>query len=70
MDRFNKMVNQAMQMYPNWRYGQTLFNILYSVAPYIANEIRGTNIDPFYVDDEERIKKFFEFIYKKGLTNK
>ena len=30
------------------RYGQTYFNLLYEFRPEIADQIRGTNLDPFY----------------------
>lgn len=39
-----------------WRQGQLYFNALYDVDPELANEVRGTTIDPFYLDD--RIESF------------
>lgn len=39
------------------RYGQCLFNTLYDLDSELANKIRGTNNDPFYLD--EKIPKFF-----------
>mgnify|MGYP000932282889 FL=1 len=35
-----------------WRQGQLYFNALYDVDPELANEVRGTTIDPFYRDDK------------------
>jgi len=32
------------------RLGQTWFNELYNINPELANEIRATELDPFYVD--------------------
>lgn len=32
-----------------WRYGQAMFNHLAAVRPDLANAIRGTDKDPFYV---------------------
>jgi len=32
------------------RKGQALFNYLYDVHPNLADEIRGTIIDPFHID--------------------
>lgn len=32
------------------RWGQFLFNALHDYDPSLANEIRGTENDPFYVD--------------------
>lgn len=34
----------------DWRYGQTCFNVLYSLDEDLANSIRGTALDPFYED--------------------
>jgi len=50
----------------NWRYGQFLFNTLYDMYPEVANEIRGTDKDPFYADKatDERVQKFFKYLYK------
>jgi hypothetical protein len=35
-----------------WRAGQALFNAISLVAPELANEIRGTELDPFYRNDK------------------
>ena len=34
----------------HWRRGQTVFNTLYELYPDIADDIRGTQLDPFYND--------------------
>lgn len=39
-----------------WRYGQTCFNVLYELDPELANQIRGTDLDPFHLD--ERVPEF------------
>lgn len=39
----------------DWRMGQAYFNALYALYPDTANEIRGTDLDPFY--HSERIIK-------------
>ena len=33
-----------------WRYGQTLMNVLYDVWPEKYNEIKGTSYDCFYTN--------------------
>lgn len=33
-----------------WRYGQAMFNHLVAVRPELAEQIRGTDRDPFYVE--------------------
>lgn len=34
-----------------WRYGQTFFNLLWRKERILAEEIRGTKLDPFYLDE-------------------
>lgn len=43
-----------------WREGQAYFNYLYEDKPKLADEIRGTNLDPFYQDDN--IESFIKFL--------
>ena len=38
-----------------WRKGQTLFNALYEIYPELADEMRGTQFDPFYDDSRFHI---------------
>ena len=42
-----------------WRPGQCLFNAIYTINSQIANELRGTKLDPFHNDDIiEKCKQF------------
>jgi hypothetical protein len=34
------------------RRGQTFFNLLYQIAPKIANEVKGTEIDCYHADSK------------------
>lgn len=45
---------------PDWRMGQTYFNVLSQVRPDLAELVRGTELDPFYQDD--RVVGFLEFV--------
>lgn len=57
------------------RFGQAAFNVLREVDPVLAEEIRGTDLDPFY--DEicfesvefktklDILDKFFEFLQER-----
>lgn len=36
----------------NWRYGQALMNVLYSVWPEKYNEITQSGDDPYYREDQ------------------
>lgn len=47
------------------RIGQAYFNALYEIYPEVAELVRGTPSDPFYVKDDkskEGLNKFFEII--------
>ena len=39
------------KLHPEWRYGQTVFNVMYDLYPEKANKYRGSSIDPFHNDD-------------------
>lgn len=47
---------------PDIRVGQYLFNYLYQINPDLADLIRGTENDPFYLDNDDRISKFWKFV--------
>lgn len=46
------------------RYGQAMFNHLHEVRPDLAEAVRSTDKDPFYVErlDDPRWDKFVEFL--------
>lgn len=44
----------------DWRYGQTCFNVLFSIEPELANSIRGTELDPFH--DDKRVPEFLAWL--------
>lgn len=37
--------------HPEWRGGQAAFNTLREIRPELAEELRGTEFDPFYRDE-------------------
>jgi hypothetical protein len=47
---------------PNWRWGQTLFNVAYELDREWADNMRGTLADPFHMNDraDEFILKWIE----------
>lgn len=47
-EEFNKETAKRYHTVGDERYGQAFFNVLYQVRPEIADEIRGTSLDPFY----------------------
>lgn len=50
---FSHMVSVRQQENPSWRFGQTVFNVLFEFRPEKAEEIRTTKLDPFYRKDED-----------------
>ena len=54
---------------PEYRWGQALFNSYHEIAPDLANQIRGTDKDPFYASGkkDESVFKFFEFLHENNV---
>lgn len=54
-----------------WRYGQTVFNTMYTLHPNVAQKYCGSPIDPFHNDDsvDEFIAKCFEDINEENDEN-
>lgn len=48
---------------PDWRAGQTYFNVLTTSRSHIAEEIRGTMFDPFY--DNSVIPEFLAMVFAR-----
>lgn len=65
VELFIKAVEEN-NMFSAWRKGQCLFNALNRTFPKMANEIRGTDADPFYVD--EKIGLFLDTIMDEDAT--
>jgi len=61
-----KLIAKDYQLYPEHRKGQRAFNTLCSLQPRLANEVRGTDIDPFYSD--ERLKVFIPWATKQLMA--
>lgn len=57
---FVQTYQRALNENPEWRPGQTLFNVLHRARPELAEEIRGTWRDPFY--DDSRTTKCWEYL--------
>jgi len=55
-----KKANQLMKMFPTFRYGQALFGVLEDMDKEMADEIRGTGLDPFY--DDKNVPAFLGYV--------
>lgn len=57
---------EKIRRYYKWRYGQALFNALSNVRPQLAEEIRGTPLDPFHVNEMKDVPdELFEMLEER-----
>ncbi len=47
-DQYWQRVEQAIRDHPEWRTGQAAFNVLFIHRRDLSEQIRGTELDPFY----------------------
>jgi len=59
----------AADQNPSWRWGQTLFNTLYNLEPELANEIRSTELDTFYMTEQSHTEQMFWLWLATKLPN-
>lgn len=50
------------------RFGQALYNIVYSEFPEIVSQVQGTELDPFY--DDSNIESFLDYLSSHGILTK
>lgn len=55
-------VNKALYEYRSWRIGQAYFNVLHRVRPTLANHIRATRLDPFYLNTPLACQSFLDWL--------
>ena len=58
---YDAKVLQSIVGHPQWRLGQTLFNVLSDVRPDLAQQVRGTEHDPFYKASND-LELFYAFL--------
>lgn len=61
-DEYLNDVDRTNTRHPEWRYGQTLFNVLHVHRPDLSEKVRGTKIDPFYKYTYNAIHPFLTFV--------
>lgn len=67
-DSYEEYFQKAIKVYgeksPEWRWGQTLFNVLWTIRPDLCDRVHMANTDgskdPFY--DNTKAAGFLEFI--------
>lgn len=50
-EEYQRQVSEVDAAIPEWRTGQTAFNVLYDIRPELADAVRATELDPFYQDE-------------------
>lgn len=60
MEMLARRVAATMRAHPSWRYGQTWFNVVHGMYPEIAEKVRASALDPFYVD--ALVPVFLDFV--------
>lgn len=48
------------RLHPEWRWGQTLFNVTSNLYPDLANKVQGTMYDPF--NQDSRADGFLDWV--------
>lgn len=51
VETVKKFARRMQTINPQYRAGQSFFNALYIMHPEIADNIRGSTVDPYYQDD-------------------
>jgi len=67
MNRYDKFKIKAFEnerLHLEWRKGQNFFNTLSDEYPELAEEVRGTPLDPFYKFDDE-LAPFLHWLGKR-----
>lgn len=54
------LVNRMKAEHPEWRAGQTYFNVLRDTRPDLSEKIRTTGLDPFH--DDRNIVAFMAWV--------
>jgi len=57
--------SKILEVLPGMRPGQVLFNTLAHMDMDLANQIRGTDADPYY--DDANLPKFYERVINGSL---
>lgn len=58
-DDYLRQVWTVQREQPEWRPGQTYFNVLHAVRPDLSAQVRASRLDPFYMN--HRIDAFLEW---------
>ena len=59
IEQYFDIVSEARRDNPSWRDGQIFFNVLAAFRPDLSEQIRGTELDPFY---DHNISAFFVWL--------
>lgn len=63
MNRYLAAVLREQEAHPEWRWGQTHYNVLFEFDPTAATAIEDAGLDPFYHEDRVRPMRAFLSTY-------
>ena len=55
---FLAKLSEYWEQHPNQRFGQAAFNLMWELAPNLADHFRATSLDPFY--KSEKVAEFVD----------
>lgn len=62
----NDLIVENAFKHPSWRYGQNVFNSMYRLVGDLAEEVRGTELDPYYWErNDERFIDFWDWFLRE-----
>lgn len=62
------LVADKMRQNPNWRFGQTVFNVCHKMYPECVNMLRATEYDCFY--DNRKVAVFLDKVWNLFVGEK
>ena len=58
-EEYKAAVDFAQDRHPEWRKGQTAFNVLMLNRPDLSEQIRATELDPYH--DNTKLGRFYQW---------
>ena len=62
-DEIYALAMRLQLAHPEWRWGQTLFNALYTIDVELGDQVRATDADPFF--DDANIAEFWRVLQRE-----
>ena len=69
LDEYAGAVKDRLKVEWSERFGQASFNVLYINRPDLSEQIRATDLDPFYSQDPRTIITFYAWLVENWSTS-